>query len=1460
MKNKSILLYLTILFKIISLNIGFAQWDKTTCGSYYHQVNSRLIGPQTVCPGESVSIELELGQTESNPRNSGLTNYEIQILNNNNQYTGLNKTGSQANTTTASRILSFTIPNGFSSGTYHFDIITNGTIAGVGNFNQKCSMERGFIVSTTPAAPNISSNVSSICSGQSATLTAANCIGTVKWSGGQTGPSVTVSPTATTAYTATCQSTCGTSGNSNSISISIGATPAAPNISSNVSSICSGQSATLTAANCSGTVKWSGGQTGSSVTVSPTATTAYTATCQTTCGTSGNSSSVTISIGAAPAAPTLSRNTSDGCSIQSATLTASNCSGIVKWSNGQTGVSISVTPAGTISYTATCQTGCGISVNSNAIYVLEAPIKPTISGNNAFCVGGSTSLTASNAQGYYYYTWLNDKTGPLGGTYILGQSSVPVTTEGNYSATVYTRHVLGAQNIVWCPSTSDVYIVQKSQPSVSISGNNTFCAGTNNNLNANITLTTNRPVTTFQWQKDGQNTGNNGSSLNIVESGTYSIKITDQIGCSATSNSFSVIVNPVPVINLTNASVGGTDTYAPTNVASGGTPPFSYQWTTSPVVTGSGSTSASPTFGPFTQNSTISLTVKDSKGCSVSKDIPISWTQCTPPTAQIASTKTEFCENTSLKISSQTTGGVPGYIYQWLNNGNTIVNATTANLDVTVSGVYQLQVTDSKNCTTRSNTISASVLLRAKVQKITALSATTFCDGGSVDLKVENTGTAIGLTYKWLKDNVIQTNTSVGLTANQSGNYTVIAQNTCNADTLKTPVKVTVNPNPVINLTDSPVNGTDTFSPTNVVSGGMGPYTYSWITNPVVTGNGFTNANPTLGPFSQETNTISLNVTDRNGCIATKSIVITWKPCTPPTASIIKDKAVLCDGVPLKLITTAIGGAGGFSYQWKKNGNLINNAINADYTISEAGDYTITVTDSKQCTVNTTINIQKLNPTVSISGKLEFCVGGSTQLVASTQNTNGLIGYQWKEGMVNTGDGKATLITNKTSDFGLEITDALGCKATATAVSVKQNALPVINPIAGKSVTCTETYLPTGSITGGSPPYRYYWSASPAIASKDTSTNQPTFGPFTQNTTVTLRITDAKGCIGNAQSNVTYIPPNINITLTGNDNYCSGKNSPLSVTISNATLPLNKLSWQRNGQEVAKDVSAFIAAQAGSYTVQVIDSKGCSKTSSMLLIAENPSPTITITGPNFYCYGTTITLSANVSSGTAPFKYSWSLKNNPLTTTAQTHPTSTEGDYVVSVLDSKGCEATANKFNLAEKGSDIVSIVKPDGPITVYAPNTAALSATLGYEKDPRFKYQWRKDGKDIAGAAHYVHYAATSGSYAATISDADCAVTSSEVKVAVLVPTAVSLSATDELLIYPNPTDGLVIISAHLRKMTNLTVKLIDLQGRIIETFELSKYVNFENRLDLSSYPSGTYFLEIEGKELMKRIKIVKK
>nr|MCU0341198.1 gliding motility-associated C-terminal domain-containing protein [Spirosomataceae bacterium] len=233
-----------------------------------------------------------------------------------------------------------------------------------------------------PATPSVKASKTSVCYGEAVKLTVSGCPGEVIWSNNQMGPEITVNPLVTTAYTATCRSEGCVSCFADEIIIKVLNAP--PAVSASASAVCPDESVVLSAnaVSCAGTLKWSNGATGSSITVKPQSTQTYTATCETpTC--IALSSSVQVSV-APPPPPVVKSSRSVICNGESLTLTAENCSGTVKWNNGQTGNSIVLKPSQTASYRATCvRNGCE-STTSEALVVNVGgaiPATPSVKNN-----------------------------------------------------------------------------------------------------------------------------------------------------------------------------------------------------------------------------------------------------------------------------------------------------------------------------------------------------------------------------------------------------------------------------------------------------------------------------------------------------------------------------------------------------------------------------------------------------------------------------------------------------------------------------------------------------------------------------------------------------------------------------------------------------------------------------------------------------------------------------------------------------------------------------------------------------------------------------------------------------------------------------------------------------------------------------------------------------------------------
>jgi heme/copper-type cytochrome/quinol oxidase subunit 2 len=180
------------------------------------------------------------------------------------------------------------------STTNSIQLIVSGTYTAVCRNQCGESMPSNSIVlraSSLPTFPTISSNKTSICNNETATLVATNCNGNLLWNNGMTTSTIQVSQAAT--YTVTCNNICGATGSQPFVLSNSSSVVAPPTITTNKASICNAEIATLSATGCFGNVVWSNGSTGISTQISKSGT--YTALCENFCGISANSNSLTIS-------------------------------------------------------------------------------------------------------------------------------------------------------------------------------------------------------------------------------------------------------------------------------------------------------------------------------------------------------------------------------------------------------------------------------------------------------------------------------------------------------------------------------------------------------------------------------------------------------------------------------------------------------------------------------------------------------------------------------------------------------------------------------------------------------------------------------------------------------------------------------------------------------------------------------------------------------------------------------------------------------------------------------------------------------------------------------------------------------------------------------------------------------------------------------------------------------------
>lgn len=328
------------------------------------------------------------------------------------------------------------------------------------------------------------------------------------------------------------------------------------------------------------------------------------------------------------------------------------------WSNGGNGATISALSAGTYGVTVTDGLGC----QGSASTTVGSPtaITSAVSPMDALCHGDSTGSAGVNASGGtpgYTYLWSNGDTSQNAGGLPAGSYMVTVT-DGNACTHVDSGTVNEPPLLVLAP--------QVTEPS---------CNGLSD---GSITMVPSggTPGYFYTW-----NTGATSAGISGLSAGTYTVFVSDSLGCS--DGSIIQLGEPSPIVSSstsTPVSCNGDDDGAIDLTVTGGSPSYTYLWS-------NGSTSEDPS---GLAGGTYTVVVTDSNGCSIMDTVVVSEPAAINHSATIL-------DDTGLgngAIDLAVSGGVSPYTFQWSNG------ATTEDLSNLSAGTYTVTITDNVGCTT----------------------------------------------------------------------------------------------------------------------------------------------------------------------------------------------------------------------------------------------------------------------------------------------------------------------------------------------------------------------------------------------------------------------------------------------------------------------------------------------------------------------------------------------------------------------------------------------------------------------------------------------------------------------------------------------------------------------------------------------------------------------------------------
>ena len=1026
------------------------------------------------------------------------------------------------------------------------------------------------------------------------------------------------------------------------------------------------------------TYSWSNGSTTDSITNVGAGSYSLTVTDAHGCSIT-SSYAVPTAAGAIVFGPPVIVNTScNGDSTGSITVIATGGGGLItfSWSNGATTATILGLPAGTYTVTASDNISCTASASYTVIQPVAIAFGNAII-DSASCNGasdGSIIITATGGIIPITYVWSNSLTGDTITGLAAGVYCVVATDSLGCSASICYGVSQPAPVVVDSAVITPVSCTASGKVIIYPSG------GT-------------APYT-YSWT-----TGSAGDSTVVAQSGTVTVTITDAHGCTGTASyTLNAGVGAVKIDSaaITNVSCnggnnGGIIVYASDSL--GG--PITYSWTsqsTSDTLTGLA-------IGSYT------VTATDSSGCSVTASYNITQPNAvTFGTPVIVSPACNGNNNGSITVTA--TGGTGTITYSWTGG---VIGATDTAL---VAGTYTVTATDSLGC---SATASYTVTQPQAVTFGNSIVDSITCNGagnGSITV-VANGGTG-SFTYAW--SNQLTGATISGLSA---GQYCVIATDSlgCSASTC-----FTLTDPPLLTIDSAHVTeATCVLGGTVVVyaSGGTGVLTYTWSSSSSVIDSAGALAG---GP-------ITVTVTDARGCTATATYIV---PSAPNTVVIDSSTIVnvTCNGGNTGSITVyASGGTGSLHYVWNPN-------VGTSSTVTglAAGSYGVVVTDSLGCSASATYNVTQPNALVVtnanihaascvVGGTIVITVGGGTTPYtyswsvsnSTTDSVGGLSGGQsitvtvtdsnscsltatyvipnlpnsvvidsanvtniscnglvdghitvYASGGVGTltyswsPSGTTNTITGLgVGNYSITVTDSLGCTASAQ-YNISQPAVLTITNDVITAATCAKGGTIVLTVTGGTTPYTFSWSSGSSVV--DSLTN-------IAGGVVNVTVTDHNGCSTTSTYTVPVIPNTVSIDSDHITNELCHGASTGSITVfasgGNGTLGYRWTPTEPNS-------SSITSLAAGSYTVTVTDSLGCTATATYAVTQPTALNIDSLVMTQVTCTNQG-SLDVHVSGGTPGYTYSWTGGAN-----TDSIGGLNAGTYNVTITDANSCSITGS--------------------------------------------------------------------------------------------------------------------------------------------------------------------------------------
>ncbi|MGV9003767.1 beta strand repeat-containing protein, partial [Flavobacterium sp.] len=323
--------------------------------------------------------------------------------------------------------------------------------------------------------------------------------------------------------------------------------------------------------------------------------------------------------------------------------------------------------------------------------------------------------------------------------------------------------------------------------------------------------------------------------------------------------------------------------------------------------------------------------------------------------------------------------------------------------------------------------------------------------------------------------------------------------------------------------------------------------------------------------------------------------------------------------------------------------------------------------------------------------------------------------------------------------YTVTVTDSgLPIATTATLNNV------IVGPILTVSIDSAicngnSTTLEVGGSTTG-----YTWS--PATGLNQTTGNLVIASPAV--TTIYTVSSTIGACAPSSKSVTVTVNPLPTALISGIASFCPGGNTVLNSNASAGSGSITNYQWKVGGVNVASggNNATYTSTTAGNYTVEIINSNGCSFTSPSFTVTINALPTASISGTSVICTGINTLLSSNATAGSGSItNYQWKIGGVNVVSNGNnaTYNAAIGGNYTVEITNSNGCIFTSASFVVIENAVPTALI---SGNATICINGSILLNSNATSGSGNITNYQWMIGGVNVTSNGSNATYTVTTG------------------------------------------------------------------------------------------------------------------